>query len=441
MKVFSGRAPLKQLRNRSGRSLVWLAAASSLAACSSSTPGATTPPPPVDASSDSPTWCGRGSDVPGATARDGFCIKSYAQIPEARFMVLAPNGDLFVASPSTPTAGGAGGGVGAIMLLSDDNHDGVAEEHLFLTGIRDVHALALGPGYLYYTTQNTVFRIPYVVGQRVAAGPSEDLNLPATYRTGGRWTHGLALSPGGHLITSRGEYGMCGSAPLSGEISTINADGSLSPLATGFRNPMYMRCHRTDEVCAAMELGEDLLTDAHEKMLIIHPNTNYGFPCCTTAATPIAGQSAALCGDVTKEDAMFPLSFTPFGFDWEPGNWPAPYQNAVFVAQHGSAYSVPAWQGAGIVFATTDPTTHAPSQAWQPFQLGWGLGGSVLDRPTDIVFAPDGRMFIADDTSGRIFWMAPMTMPAPAAATDAGAEVSDGAPDVADAAASDGAAD
>ena len=274
-------------------------------------------------------------------------------------------------------------------MLSDDDHDGVAEEHTFLTGIPDVHALALGPGYLYYTTQSTVFRTPYVVGQRAASAPSEDLKLPATYRTGGRWTHGLALSPGGHLITSRGEYGMCGSAPMSGEISTINPDGSLEPLATGFRNPMYMRCHRTDEVCAATELGEDLLSNAHEKMLMIHPNTNYGFPCCTTTATPISGaESPALCGDVTKEDATFPLSFTPFGFDWEPGNWPAPYKNAVFVAQHGSAYSSPAWQGAGIVFATTDPTTHAPSQPWQAV-LAVGVGPGRLRpraaRPTRLL--------------------------------------------------------
>jgi len=52
-------------------------------------------------------------------------------------------------------------------------------------------------------------------------------------------------------------------------------------------------------------------------------------------------------------------------------------------------------------------------QDWTPFQSGWGPAGSVLDRPSDIAFAPDGRMFIADDTSGNVFWMAPNTLAAP----------------------------
>ena len=376
-------------------------------------------PPPGDASATDPLWCGRGTDVFDAKATDGFCLKSYAQIPEARGMVVAPNGDLFVASPSESAPGGASGGASAIFILSDDNHDGVAEVHVFLSALdavgtkpTEVHGLALGGGYLYFTTKATVWRTAYADGQRMATGVPENLGLPATYGTGGRWTHGLARSVGGTLYTSRGGYAACGGSTPPGSISSIGADGTLAIVANGFRNPMYLRCHRTDEVCAAMELGDDETAGAVEKMLNLRPSTDYGFPCCqsTGRASPSSTMS---CTGVTKEDASFPLSNTPFGFDWEPGMWPAPYTNGVFVALHGSAYTTPAWKGVNVVYAPTDPTTHMPTQDFAPFQGGWGPGGSMsLERPSDIAFSSDGRMFIADDTSGNIFWMAPTTLAA-----------------------------
>lgn len=399
------------------RRLAGVAAVATLAACSSSTPPPMMIALPSDASASDPLWCGRGTNVMGATPATGFCLKSYAQIGEARTMVLAPNGNLFVGAPSDSAPGGASGGPAAIVLLSDDDHDGVAEEHLFLTELdamhtklHEVHGLALGGGYLFFTMKASVWRVPYATGDRVATALPENLNLPATYATGGRFTHGLARSVGGQLYTSRGAYGECSMTPESGEISTIGADGTLTTIAGGFRNPMYLRCHRTDEVCAAMELGEDLMTGAREKMLILQPNTNYGYPCCYSKAVASPDGASMSCGDVAKEDASFPLSDTPFGFDWEPGMWPAPYGNGVFVALHGSAYSSPQWQGAAVVFAPTDPTTHVPVQDWQIFQGGFGVGGSVLDRPSDIAFSNDGRMFISDDTSGNIFWMAPTTL-------------------------------
>ena len=259
-------------------------------------------------------WCGRGTDVMGATSADGFCLKSYAQITEARAITFAPNGDLFVAAPSASAPGGASGGPAAIILLSDDDHNGVAEEHLFLTALdaktkpAEVHGLALGGGYLYFTTKSTVWRTPYADGQRAATGYPENLGLPTTYGTGGRWTHGLARSVGGQLYTSRGAYGTCGDNLPGGDISTIGDAGALQLVATGFRNPMYLRCHRTDEVCAAMELGEDLTPGAKEKMLMLQPSTNYGYPCCLTTGMPIGNpMGATLQATRRKEDASFPL--------------------------------------------------------------------------------------------------------------------------------------
>lgn len=334
-------------------------------------------------------------------------MRRFAKLTEARTLVVAPNGDLIVGAPSTAAAGGAVGGPGAIVVLADDDRDGVAEAHTFASGLPDVHGLALGEGYLYFTTRTTVWRTPYLAGQRQETGPREDMSMPAAFGTGGRWTHGLARSAGGQLFTSRGGFGACGVKP-GGEISRV-AMGSASVVATGFRNPMYIRCHPRDEICAATELGEDLTAGAREKLVVLRPATDYGYPCCYSRDVAAPSSSAA-CGTTELEDASFPLSDTPFGLDWEPGYWPAPYSGALFVALHGSFYSSPPWQGARIVFAAADPQTGAPVEGWRDFLLGFGPQGTPLERPADVAFTGDGRMFFADDQGGAVYWMAPLTL-------------------------------
>jgi glucose/arabinose dehydrogenase len=372
--------------------------------------------PVLDGDPNSPTFCGRGASVPGAAPLAGFCVKHYAQIDEPRAIAFAPNGDLFVAAPSRGTPGGAQGGPGAILVVSDDDRDGLGEVKTFLDGVPEVHGLAFGASALYFTIGDDILRVPYADGQRAATGKPQSLGMPASFAAGGRWTHGLALSRGGQLYASRGEYGVCG-ASHGGEISAVSHEGGgagavTTTIAAGFRNPMYLRCHAEDEVCAAMELGDDLhQPGAREKMVFLRPSTRYGFPCCYTTGLP--EQPGAACDDVTMEEASFPLESTPFGFDWEPGRWDAPWKGGVFVALHGSAYTNPLWKGVAIVWAPTDPTTHVPVQDWTTFVDGFGPGGRLLQRPSDIKFSPDGRMFFADDNGGHIFWVAPTTLLVP----------------------------
>lgn len=368
--------------------------------------------PPADA--PGVALCATGSDVPGVSPPPGFCLRRYATVKVARTLVLAPNGDLFVGAPNNPTAGGAAGGPGAIVVLSDDDRDGVAELHTFADGLPDVHGLALGGGYLYFTTTSTVWRTPYTAGQRRETGPRENMGLPASFGTGGRWTHGLALSTSGRLFASRGQYNTCGPTP-GGEISQLTM-GSQTVISTGFRNPMYMRCHQTDDVCAATELGEDQMPGAREKLIMIRPSTNYGYPCCYTTSRPVPAPMGMNCAAVTTEDAEFVLADTPFGFDWERGLWPAPYNESIFVALHGSFYTQPPWGGARLVFATVDPATRKPIKdasgkvVWRDFLSGFGPGGTMLERPSDITFATDGRMFFSDDQGGAVYWMAPVSL-------------------------------
>jgi glucose/arabinose dehydrogenase len=367
------------------------------------------PPPVDDAGMVAKTFCSMGVDVPGTSVPGGFCLRRFAGVTEARTMAFAPNGDLFVGAPMQGTPGGASGGPGAIMVLSDDDRDGVAEISKFLEGVPDVHGITLGGGFLYFTTSNQIYRTPYETGQRRETGPRQDLGMPATFGMGGRWTHGLAMSVGGRLYATRGQYGTCG-GNTGGEISVVSM-GTSNVVAKGFRNPMYMRCHFKDDLCAATELGEDGQPGAKEKLVSMRPGADYGYPCCHGLNVPFgAGRN---CGSVQQEEAAFVLSDTPFGFDWEHDKWPDPYKGAIFVALHGSFYTQPPWGGARIVFARVDPTTRMPTEGWRDFVGGFGYGGSILDRPSDVAFAPDGRMFFADDQGGGVYWVAPNSLTRP----------------------------
>ena len=48
---------------------------------------------------------------------------------------------------------------------------------------------------------------------------------------------------------------------------------------------------------------------------------------------------------------------------------------------------------------------------WQIVTSGTGFGRSgAIPRPTDLLFAPDGRLFFCDDMGGAIYWIAPRSL-------------------------------
>jgi glucose/arabinose dehydrogenase len=391
-----------------------------------------TPPPPDVPPPDAPpgTWCRLGGTVAGGIVPSGFCIRRFvgaddhqplhSPVMEPRTMSFAPNGDLFVGAPMSAGAGGGSGGPGAILVLSDDNHDGIAEVHHFLDGVADVHGIAVGPSSIYFTRNDSVWSTPYAVGQRAAqtSGGTPVMTRVGDIPTPGRTTHGLALSHGGTLYVTNAAGSTTGTCPDpgSGYIRQIHSDGTGTNVAIGFRNPMYIRCHFADETCFATELGEDggASYGAREKLLSIRPSTNYGYPCCATTNMPAPGYMS--CGTVTMEEVQFTLNDTPFGMDWERGLWPAPYQSVMCVAKHGSFYSSPSWVGTGVFCAPTNPTTHSPSAPFQIFVDGFGSGhisAGQLYRAADLAFAPDGRMFVSDDIANEIYYIAPLSLPGP----------------------------
>jgi glucose/arabinose dehydrogenase len=221
-------------------------------------------------------------------------------------------------------------------------------------------------------------------------------------------------------VTNGGDNGTaCTQAqPFQGGILKIDGSPGGHQVASGFRNPIRVRCQHGHDNCFALELARDGSASfgGREKLVLVKEGDDWGHPCCATKDLPFADMSPqADCSKVASEDNAFVIGSTPFGFDFIPASWPAPYANGVMIALHGVFAE---WQGARVVAIATDPATGmpqktsttgtTPSGPITDFATGWDDGTRAHGRPTVATFGPDARLYIGDDTANEIFWVAPV---------------------------------
>ena len=358
----------------------------------------------------------------------GFCAHYFATVATARQLKFAPNGDLLVASPTKLTAGGANNGIARIVLLADDDRDGVADANItFLDGLPATQGLMFGGGYLYYQDDATVRRVPYRTGDRRPSGTSQLVTTITAPQAVLHWPKVLDTAKDGTIYISNGseQEETCFSmrTPFGG-IFRLNADNSTSLVAMGFRNPIALRCERDHDVCLAAELALDDSANlgGREKIVPVRQGDDWGYPCCATRDLPYRGavyddtQAVPDCSRVAAENASFIIGHTPFGIDFETGKWPTPWTHRALVTLHGDAGS---WYGARVVAIALDNSTGMPLPATEfdggsadpanMLELASGWDDQLQDhgRPAPVAFAADGRLFLGDDQLGAILWIAP----------------------------------
>ena len=416
---------------------------------------------PGDAPGDAPTDAGDGGPhslcqlpgavvftasgktvVPGGNPTDpslsfltlpaGFCAHYYATVPNARQIRFAPGGELFVASPSANSTGGGPGGLNAFVILPDDNHDGLPEAPVtflsFGSGATN-QGMLFAPGFFYFqggTAPGTkIMRMPYNAGDRSPSDASVQVADITVYTSTIHWPKTLDVADDGTIYVgnSGDQAEPCDPThPFHGGILKIDpVPGGANPggvqVAKGFRNPIAVRCERGKNLCFALELAKDYTAGAggREKLVPIRQGDDWGFPCCATQGLPYPGSPTGTdCSGVTAENNSFYVGDTPFGLDFEPGLWPSPWTNRVFVVTHGAAGS---WTGARMVAIPTDstgmptPSTNANADAsdvgFVDFATGWDDGTMSHGRPAAVSFSSDGRLFVASDNNGVIFWISP----------------------------------
>ena len=103
------------------------------------------------------------TDFSWLTLPDGFCVHLFANVPHVRQIRFAPGGELFAASPSMTTQGGGLDGKGAVLVLADDDANGVADAPypVFLNNLPVTQGLLFTSGSFYYQDGVTIRRLDY----------------------------------------------------------------------------------------------------------------------------------------------------------------------------------------------------------------------------------------------------------------------------------------
>ncbi len=359
-------------------------------------------------------------DLSFLTLPTGYCVHYYGSVGNARQVRVAPGSELFVASPTTSTTGGGPGGLAAIAVLPDDNGDGVADAvSTFAGSLPSTQGLAFAPGWFYYQSGTQILRVPYATGDRTPSGPFQVMANFTAYESALHWPKAIDVADDGTVYFGNGsdQGEVCDtSRPFHGGVLSTS-DGGV-PIARGLRNPIALRCARGHDQCFALELALDYTAGqgGREKMVRVHSGDDWGFSCCATANLPYSMVSPVPdCSGVTQETVSFVVGETPFGLDFAPSSWPSGVAGSAFLAFHGAAGS---WKGARLATVAMDPATGLPAPSSDlsgvdtgglaEFASGWDDGTLAHGRPAAVTFSADGRLFVANDSNGVIFWIAPL---------------------------------
>jgi glucose/arabinose dehydrogenase len=347
-------------------------------------------------------------DLAQLKAPPGFKISVFArEVDGARMMVFTPGGVL-LASES---------GEGEVVALPDSTHTGKAERVVpVLRGLNEPHGLAFYQGKLYVAENDKVGRYDWDEANLRATNPVKLADLPTG---GGHSTRTILFLDGKMYVSAGSSCNVCiEKDPRRATVMEFNPDGSgMKILAKGLRNAVGLAVNpKTDTVWVTVN-GRDWLGDD------LPPETIYdlgkdggdgGWPYCYGDRVPDSnftkagsGTGADRCQNVLEPKVQMQAHSAPLGLAFYEGTqFPAEYQNNIFVAFHGSwNRSIPT--GYKVVRVKLDGKGQ-PVGGAQDFITGWLAPGETkkgrwMGRPVGIVFGSDGSMYLSDDAQGYIY--------------------------------------
>ncbi len=384
------------------------------------------------------------SDNGGLTLPSGFCALVVADgVGVARHLVVAPNGDVYVAI--------LGNNPGGMVALRDTNGDGRFEmkEH-FAEGSST--RIALRHGNLYVAHPNSVERYKMTAGQLVPSGAPETVVMGIA----GERQHGdkgLTFDDKGSLYVNVGAPSNACQSPdrqpkVRGQdpcqllekhggiwkfdenkLNQTQEDGTR--FATGLRqmpaiawhdNAVYIVMNNRDALdifWPGMFTAKENAERPAEPMYRAVAGSNFGWPYCffdygqqKLLANPEYGgdgKTEGRCAQFTKPIASFPAHWAPVDLMFYSGNqFPAKYKGGAFIAFHGSWNRAPLpMDGYNVTFQPFQGEN--PSGKFEIFANNFA-GKPQIMAPTDAMYradgvaqGPDGSLYIADSQKGRVW--------------------------------------
>ncbi|HKJ03578.1 MAG TPA: hypothetical protein VJ997_14015, partial [Longimicrobiales bacterium] len=233
-------------------------------------------------------------DNGGITLPDGFCaIVVTDSLPGARHLVVADNGDVFVALRNVRASRSGPVVTGGVAVLRDSDADAVPDvtERWGVNGGNDV---LLAGGFVYHSPDDAVLRYPLAAGAMVPSGPPDTLvsGLPAVDN---HTAKSIALGADGSLYVNIGAPsnacqqqtrtpGSPGQDPCpqlddragiwrfdASRIGQVEADGTR--FATGLRNVVALRMNPATDVLYGAMHGRDQLHDLWPDLYTVDQST------------------------------------------------------------------------------------------------------------------------------------------------------------------------
>src|SRR5262245_28116029 len=348
----------------------------------------------------------------------GFTVDTYADnLPAARLMVWAPNGDLFVSQSNS----------NIIAVLRDTNKDGIPEERFVYaqggppgrgggpggpvpasTGeVRMPFGLAFQNGYLYVGNTNSITRYKYTSGDTKPAGMPEKLvDLPGGQNHPMRDV--LFSADGRKMYVSVGSSNNIDDTGRGNEqraaIHEYNPDGTgFRFYATGIRNPSDITWQPgTNTMWTAVNerdgLGDELVPDYATS---VKDGGFYGWPYSywgNHVDTRVQNQKPDMVAKAIVPDIMLPSHAAALGLTFYTGTqFPQRYRNGLFITLHGS------WnrsQTAGVKVVFVPFANNKPSGPPEDFLTGFVVdpaANSKWGRPVGVTMTPDGALLISSD--------------------------------------------
>ena len=339
-------------------------------------------------------------------APDGFAVSVFAEnLPHARWMTVAPNGDVFLAESDA-------GKIVVLRPAPDNSH--AARVATFASGFNRPHGLAVHDGALWVADVKSLWRLAYSNGALAASGKRIHVADTTPPEGPGHFTRDIAFDSKGTLYLTVGSRNNVSDEPQPyASVQTVNSDGSLSTFASGLRNPVGIAFYPgTDDLYVTVNerdgLGDDLPPDYLTR---VRKGDFFGWPYAYIGSHPDPDYGKKRPDMVAKTrmpNVLFHAHSAPLGLVFYDGNqFPADYRDNAFVSLHGS------WNDAhptGYKVVRVKFTNGQPENAYENFVTGFWDGTSsparVWGRPVGLVVARDGSLLVADDAGGTVWRVA-----------------------------------
>lgn len=342
-----------------------------------------------------------GGNAASITVPDGFQVNIYASgLRGPRLMDVGPDGTLFVAERDG----------GRVVALPDKDGDGKADNTFAVEDeLARPNSVFVYSGTVIVGEQGQIsqalFGADYKATDRKVVVP----NLPS----GGIHNSKTAVvGSDGRLYVAMGST--CNVCDENDErraaVSVYGLDGSGGDVfARGLRNAVGLAPNPwTGEVWASNN-GRDLMGDdlPPETVYALKQGGDYGWPRCYAGRIPDPdiGKSANACDGVEAPVVEMQAHMAPLGIAfYKGGNFPAPYNDSLYVALHGS------WNRSSKVgYKVMQVPLKDGRVAGEAVDFATGFLSPedlVTGRPAGVAMGKDGSLFISDDKAGFIYRVA-----------------------------------